>query len=92
MVYEYAVDPKLVVSWWKSQDNFRYFMDKFGLGQPRMMSEYPRLDKWRKAFKQEQAAIKEDFERIRSEELIKRLTENRISRNRDKNYEKKRLG
>ncbi len=41
MVYEYALEPELVATWGNRQD-FRYFVEKFGLGQPRIVSRYPK--------------------------------------------------
>jgi hypothetical protein len=47
MVYGYALEPELVASW-GDKANYRYFYDKFGLGQPRMMVEFPKLKNWRR--------------------------------------------
>ncbi|HHC24451.1 MAG TPA: hypothetical protein ENK58_03410 [Desulfobacterales bacterium] len=80
MVYEYAVEPEVVAAWGKTRDNFRYFIDKFGLGHPRMMSEYPGHSRWRKKFKEALSLIDDDSERKRIEELFRRLEEIKIKR------------
>ena len=45
MVHEYAVDPELVATWIDRKAG-RYFIDKFGIGTPRIISQYPR--RWKK--------------------------------------------
>lgn len=81
MIYEYAFDPELLATWGKDKNDFRYFKDKFGLGQARMMSEYPGDRKWRKKFRQSWDEAGDDGERKRIEELFARLTERKVKRN-----------
>lgn len=38
MLHEYAVDPAVMASW----ESFRYFFDKFGVGEGRLISLYPK--------------------------------------------------
>ena len=41
MLHEYAVEPELVATW-SDRKTGRYFVDKFGIGSPRIISMYPR--------------------------------------------------
>lgn len=76
MIYEYALEPELVATW-VDRSKGRYFIGKFGLGQPRIVSRYPKSWKklvW-KAF-----ASENDFERARMTELLARLSEAMVKR------------
>ena len=76
MIHEYALEPELVATWGNRHD-FRYFVEKFGLGQPRIMSRYPK--RWNRlvweAFRGD-----DGIERKRMEELLVRLGENMVRR------------
>ncbi len=76
MIHEYALEPELVASW-VNRGVGRYFIEKFGLGQPRIVSRYPR--RWKRlvwgAF-----ASDNDVERKRMEELLERLSETMVKR------------
>lgn len=76
MVHEYALEPELVASWCNRHD-FRYFFEKFGLGQPRIVSRYPKP--WKRlvwgAFRSA-----DDFDRARMTELVARLSERMVHR------------
>ena len=45
MVHEYAVEPELIATWINRKDG-RYFVREFGLGSPRIISQYP--GSWKK--------------------------------------------
>ena len=79
MIYEYAIDPSLVVAWAKSQKDFEYYYEKFGLGQSKIMSEFPKFKNWRKQFRQA-AAGAQDFELQRITSLFSLLAERRVLR------------
>jgi hypothetical protein len=81
MVFEFAVEPELVAACGE-QDNYRYFYEKFGIGQPRIMSEYPKLQNWRRQVLQA-ASGKTDEELQRITAMIAILSEARISRKTD---------
>lgn len=79
MIYEYAIEPALAVAWAKHRDEFEYYYEKFGLGQPKIMSEFPKFKNWRKQFRQ--AAVgAQDFELQRITALFNLLIERRIYR------------
>ena len=42
MIYEYALEPELVASWHKDRTKCRFFIDKFGFGTGRVVSDYPK--------------------------------------------------
>jgi hypothetical protein len=50
MIHEYAIDPELAAEWGKDIQQYRYFIENFGLGTQRIMSEFPRLNNWRRQF------------------------------------------
>ena len=79
MIYEYAIEPEIVVEWAKSRLSCRYIIDNFGLGKPRLMSDYPKLKNWRKQFRQAASSL-DDIAMARLEELFLRLTEKKIHR------------
>ena len=79
MIYEYAIEPALAVAWGKQQNEFEYYYEKFGLGQPKIMSEFPKFKNWRKQFKQA-AAGAQDFEIQRITALFSLLIERRVHR------------
>ncbi len=76
MIHEYALEPELVATWGNRHD-FRYFVEKFGLGQPRIVSRYPK--RWKRlvwdAFRDDN-----ELERKRLEELVVRLCEHMVYR------------
>lgn len=78
MIYEYAIEPALVATWGKLSE-YRYFYDKFGLGHPRIMSQYPRLKNWRRQVLIAASEI-DGPEKERIIELVKMLSEKMISR------------
>ena len=80
MLHEYAVEPELVGTWC-DRTSGRYFLDKFGLGSPRIMSRYPRK-RWKNLVWEawEKRSGYDDSERKRMEELIQRLSEDMVTR------------
>ena len=74
MLHEYAVEPELAAMWGDRKSG-RYFLDKFGLGSPRIMSRYP--PNWEQLV---WAARRSDSQRKRTEELIQRLSEVMVTR------------
>ncbi len=79
MIYEYAIEPALAVAWAKHRNEFEYYYEKFGLGQPKIMSEFPKFKNWRKQFRQA-AAGAQDFELERITAFFNLLIERRIYR------------
>jgi len=76
MIYEYALDPKVVATWGNRHD-FRYFIEKFGLGQPRLVSRYPK--RWKRLVWDAYEGT-DDLEKSRLTELLFRLSEKQITR------------
>ena len=62
MIYEYAIEPNLVVAWGKDRADYRYYYEQFGIGTPRIMAEFPKFKNWRKQFKQAAASADETNE------------------------------
>lgn len=79
MIYEYAIEPETVAKWGNISD-YRFYCEKFGLGQPRLMSEYPKLKNWRRRVLIA-AGGKDDMELQRITALIGLLSEKMIPRN-----------
>lgn len=80
MIYEYAIEPELVVAWGKDRADYRYFIEQFGLGTPRMMSEFPKLKNWRRQFKQAASSADETNELPRITALFNLLKESLVHR------------
>jgi hypothetical protein len=82
MIHEYALEPELVATWGNRHD-YRYFIEKFGLGQPRIVSRFPK--RWKRlvwdTFRSDN-----ELERKRMEELLAQLSERMVHR-RDYNWE-----
>lgn len=76
MIHEYAVEPELVATWVDRQVG-RYFIEKFGLGQPRIVSRYPK--RWKKLVWDAFGGGNE-LDRKRLEELVARLSETMVKR------------
>jgi hypothetical protein len=80
VIYEYALEPELVASLTERR-NARYLAEKFGLGQPRLVSKYPK--RWKtlawEAFQQSHPNCSEGQKKI-VEELIQRLSETMVRR------------
>jgi hypothetical protein len=76
MIYEFALEPELVATWVNRTD-YRYFYDKFGLGQPRVVARYPK--QWKKLVWDAYQGP-DDLDRKRLEELLVRLTERMVRR------------
>ena len=83
MVFEYAVEPALVVTW-ADRRTGRYFRDKFGIGSPRLISRFPK--RWKKrvwdAWKASEMENGGEVARRRMEELIQQLSEAKVERRR----------
>jgi hypothetical protein len=79
MVYEFAIEPDLVATW-GDPTKYKFFMEKFGLGTPRIMSEFPKLKNWRRRVLQA-ASGKEGLELQRITAIVNSLSETLIKRN-----------
>lgn len=51
MIYEYALEPDLVVAWCKNREHCIHYPKEFGVGTPRIMAEFPKFKKWHKQLK-----------------------------------------
>jgi len=80
MIYEYAIEPELVVAWGKDRADYRYFYERFGLGTPRMMAEFPKLKNWRKQFKRAVVGVDETNDLPRITALFNLLKESIVQR------------
>jgi len=78
MIYEFAIEPELVATWGE-YNNYRYFYDKFGIGQSRIIAEYPKLQNWRRRILK--AGPKDEMEQQRLTAIISILSEKMIKRN-----------
>lgn len=47
MLYEYALDPALVLRWARDIRDYRQFVSSFGLGTTRIRSSVPKFNRWR---------------------------------------------
>src|SRR5690349_19025334 len=67
MIHEYALEPTLLSNW----QDFRYFTEKFGVPQGRLISEYPK--KWKKFVYQ--SIDCGEIDRVRIVEGLRRIDE-----------------
>jgi hypothetical protein len=76
MIHEFALEPALVATW-ADRIRGRYFIEQFGIGQPRVVSRFPKH--WKRlvwdAFSSDN-----DLDRARLEAIVRRLTEVMIER------------
>ena len=79
MIYEYAISPTLAIFWAMDRKEYRYFYEQFGLGQSRIMSEFPKFRNWRRQFWKAAAGAK-DFEQQRLTAIFGLLTERLVRR------------
>jgi len=89
MIYEYAIEPEVVATWGEA-DNYRYFIDKIGLGTTRIVSRFPK--KWKKSVYEAFAEIKKNVpdnekkqaelqhQEKRLEAIVERISEQSIRR------------
>lgn len=80
MIYEYAIEPAVVVEWAKKRKYGKIIFENFGLGNQRFMAEFPKLKNWRKQFCH---AAGNDIEKTSLVELYMHLKEKRVQRNSD---------
>lgn len=81
MIYEFAVEPELVAQWNDIKD-FRYFAGCFGLGLPRMVSEFPKVNKWRAKALNARPKDMGELDKKRVEELVRIMSECMVKRER----------
>ena len=74
MIYEYAIDPQLIAAA-GARSRYRFWAQKFGLGSPRVMSQFPKLQNWKRQVLRALPADTRDAEKTRVVELVQRLTE-----------------
>lgn len=76
MIYEYALEPKLVATWGQPH-NYRFFIRAFGIEHGRHVSRYPK--KWAKKV-YESFSGNSDMEKKRLEELLSQFKKNMVKR------------
>ena len=76
MLYEYALEPSVLSTW----QSFRYFLDKFGIGEGRLISKYPKH--W-KAMVWESCANESPIAKKRIEEKLDQLDRKLLKTKRD---------
>ena len=81
MLYEYAIDPKLLLRWAASNRDYREFMKHLGRGQPRLMAEFPKRKRWRRlALSEMPADWRDTTKERRLTELVAALAEDIVRR------------
>jgi hypothetical protein len=78
VIYEYAVEPNLPASW-GTPSAFRYFVEKFGIGSPRLAAALPSRVEWSRTALTAADGL-EGLDHTRSVELVRLLQENMCER------------
>jgi len=80
MIHAYAIEPDVVVAWC-GRTAFRFVCDKFGLGTPCVLLEFPKFSKWKKAvYQTAETRDLSELDRTRLTEIFKLLGERRVRR------------
>lgn len=80
MIHAYAIDPDVAVAWCDLAA-FRFVYDKFGLGTPRMLLEFPKFSKWKRAvYSTARTKDLSGTDLTRLAEIFKLLGEHRVRR------------
>jgi hypothetical protein len=74
MIKEFALDPDVLTTW----PNFRYFVEKFGVGQGRLIAQFPK--QWKKLVYEAASKVSRDVELKRIEERLSQLDSNILLR------------
>ena len=79
MIYEYAVDPS-IISTWCQRTVGRFFIGEFGVGRPRIISQFPRS--WKTLVWQEfrQSCYSNDLNQARMREILKYVSDKTVKR------------
>ncbi len=80
MIHAFALEPELVATWGRYEE-YRFILDKFGLGTPRVLLELPKFSTWKRAVYAAATALnlsQEDMKRI--EELFRLFSEHKHRR------------
>ncbi len=80
MICEYAIEIEAMIDWAKNSRDKRDIKKYFGLGTPRIMSDFPRGKKRRKIFKQIHSNFQNSSIQRKFEELYNHLNEKTIKR------------
>ena len=77
MIYEYALDPEVLINWASNTRDFREFFREYGLGQPRVFSSFPKqkVNKLRSYLLQYTPADTQSIHSKRYTEMVTALTE-----------------
>lgn len=80
MIHEFGIEPELVAQWGADRKEYRFIHGKIGLGQPRMLSGFPKLAKWRKAVIDAGNALNDDMALQRITALAQAIGEAYVQR------------
>lgn len=78
MIYEFALDPNVIIDW----NSFRFFIDQFGPSKGRLISRFPK--KWKRMVYEALVEKKpSDLDRTRIEVRLKSIDDRLLSNSRD---------
>lgn len=83
MIYDFAIEPEAVVNLTRDQKDYSAIIRAFGLGEPRVMAEYPNLQKWKQLVKRliSPESNLDDMHKKRAGELMSALATTVARRN-----------
>jgi hypothetical protein len=84
MIYEYALEPEALAFWAANPSDYRFAFDKFGLGQPRLVSKYPK--NWIKQVHDAATSLKDEKLEIKRLDGLIELIREKMIRRQNYNY------
>lgn len=75
MIYEYAIDPTLLLHWSKPK-HFKFWREQFGIGQPRVATALSSKKKWKRIAREvlQNAQFASSLDSTRAEQLVKLMS------------------
>lgn len=81
MIYEYAIDPQLILNWAQSTRDYREFIHAFGIGQPRVLGGFPKFKNWKRLVLRSIPSTFSETASSRAIELVSAIGDSMVQRN-----------
>ncbi len=88
MIYEYAIDPDLILHWASNQRDYAEFINAFGVGTTRIPSIIQKFQKWRSSILRSSGDLEfTEIDKMRLDELISAINDSPYIRRRNAKYD-----